>query len=140
MDIVKALKNHHEELRDLFEKTKNDARHFDELKKSLDVHHVNEEKYLLDIAKKKSHLKDDSLESIEEHHAIVLMLEDLDNFPRDNERWKVKLGVLKEYVDHHLEEEEEDLFPDACKDMNDDELERLGNEYNKTKEEQLAVL
>lgn len=140
MDIVQALLDHHEELRDLFEKTKKDSRHFDQLKKSLEVHHTNEEKYFLDIAKKKSDLKDESLESIEEHHAIVLLLEDLKNFPKRDERWKVKLNVLKELVDHHLEEEEEELFPKATKDLKKEELERLGEEYVSSKEEQLAVL
>ncbi len=140
MKIVDALLQHHEEIRDLFEKTNNDARHFDSLKKNLEVHHKNEEKYLLDISKKKSDLKDESLESIEEHYAIVMLLEDLENFPKNDERWKVKLKVLKELVDHHLEEEEEDLFPKVTKDMKDDLLEELGEDYQKTKEEQLAVL
>ena len=140
MDIIVALLNHHKELRHLLEKTKANPKYFSELKKSLEIHHINEEKYLLDHSKEKDSLKDESLESIEEHHAIVLMLEDLDNFPMSNDRWKVKLKVLKEYLEHHLKEEEEDLFPEAYKDLNDDELVRLGNEYEKTKEKQMAIL
>ena len=142
MDIVEALKNHHDEIRDLFSKTKEDARHWDKLKKSLEVHHTNEEKYLLDKAKKKSEIKDESLESIEEHHAIVLLMEDLDNFPKDDERWNSEIhripGLI--LIDHHFEEEEDELFEKACKKLDDEDLEKLGEEYTKTKQEQLAVL
>lgn len=140
MDIVQSLLKHHEELRDLFDQTKKNAKNFDKLKKSLEVHHKNEEKYLLELSKKKSDLKDESLESIEEHHAIILLLEDLDNFPKDDERWKVKLKVLKELIDHHFEEEEEELFPKTVQYIEAEVLESLGEEYNKTKEEQLEVL
>lgn len=140
MDIVEALKTHHDEIRDLFSKTKDDARNWDNLKKNLEVHHTNEEKYLLNKAKHKNEIKDESLESIEEHHAIVLMMEDLDNFPKDNERWKVKLKVLKELIDHHFEEEEDELFQKACDKLQNEDLNFLGEEYNKTKEEQLKAL
>jgi hypothetical protein len=140
MKIVEALLQHHEEIRDLFEQTKNNSRNFDKLKKNLDVHHRMEEKYLLDISKKKEDLKDESLESIEEHYAIVMLVEDLENFPKNDERWKVKLKVLKELIDHHFEEEEEELFPKATKDFPDEKLEQLGEDYQKSKEEQLAVL
>lgn len=140
MKIVEALKQHHEEIRDLFSKTEKDARNFDKLKKSLEVHHTNEEKYFLDESKKKSETKEESLEAFEEHHAIVYLLEDLDNFPKDNERWKIKLKVLKELVDHHFEEEEDELFDQAAETMDDEELEKLGDEYIKVKQEQLEAL
>ena len=140
MKIVEALKQHHDEIRELFSKTESDARLFDKLKKSLEVHHTNEEKYFLESSKEQSETKNESLEAFEEHHAIVYLLEDLDNFPKNDERWKIKLKVLKELVDHHFEEEEEELFDQAAEKMDDEELEKLGEKYLKVKKEQMEVL
>lgn len=127
MKIVDALKQHHEEIRELFSKTEKDVRYFEHLKKSLEAHHTNEEIYFLDESKHQSETKNESLEAFEEHHAIVYMLEDLDNFPKDKEKWKIKLKVLKELVEHYFEEE---LFDLEAKNMKEDELEKLGEKYN----------
>jgi hemerythrin-like domain-containing protein len=54
------------------------------------------------------------------------------------ERWKAKAGVLKELVEHHLEEEEEELFPKGRDALSADELTRLAEEFDREMKRRLA--
>jgi hemerythrin superfamily protein len=51
------------------------------------------------------------LESLEEHHVVKWLLSELDGMSPDDERFDAKVTVLTESVRHHVEEEEQDLFP-----------------------------
>jgi len=51
------------------------------------------------------------LESLEEHHAAKLALGELEKLPANAERFDAKATVLIENVRHHVEEEENELFP-----------------------------
>jgi hypothetical protein len=137
--ITKALHEHHDEMRKLVEEIKKDADKFILLKKHLDVHHELEEDLLLSKLHKKKDIKDESLESQEEHVILNQALISLDDFPKDNQRWMVKFKVFEEILDHHLEEEEEDLFPDAEKILDKKELNDLGRQFTELKEKRLAV-
>ncbi len=140
MNIFDALEKDHDEIRELFKKVKENPDEFPKLKKHLEVHHRNEENYLLNEIKKNDEFRDEALESIEEHYVLDFLLLDLGNFPKDDERWQVKLGVLKEVVDHHLNEEEEDLFKDGRDKVDEEKQKKWGEEFQKEKDEQLKVL
>ena len=115
--ITKALTDHHNEMRKLVKEVKKDSTKFIFLKKHLDVHHE----------------LDESLESQEEHVLLNQALIDLNDFPKDNDRWMVKFKVFEELLDHHLTEEEEELFPDAEKLMNEKELTEIGGRFEELK-------
>ncbi len=83
------------------------------LKKHLDIHHELEEDLFLSMLHTKKKIKDESLESQEEHFILNLALLYLADVPKDNERWMVKFKVIEDILDHHLKEEEEELFPDV---------------------------
>lgn len=100
-------------MRKLVKEIKKDPSKFIFLKKHLDVHHELEEDLLLSKLHIKKEVKDESLESQEEHFVLNILLLDLADFPKDNSRWMVKFKVFEEILDHHLSEEEEDLFPEA---------------------------
>ncbi|GAC1313610.1 MAG: hemerythrin domain-containing protein [Acidimicrobiales bacterium] len=51
------------------------------------------------------------MESLEEHHAAKLALSELEKLPANAERFDAKTTVLIENVRHHVEEEENELFP-----------------------------
>ncbi len=140
MTITQILTDHHETLRGLFEKTEADHRMFSELKKHLRVHHTNEEKYLYDLLEQKTETRKDALEAVGEHHIIELILLALEDFPIDHERWAIKLENLEEYTRHHLDEEEEDIFPQADKVLEADEAKKLGEQFEDIMQKQLAVL
>ncbi len=140
MNIFEAIEDHHDTLRNLFEKSITDPSQFESLNKNLRVHHENEEKILLDTLAEQKDLREEALESIEEHRVIERMLIDLKDFPRENERWTVKLKILQEFTEHHLEEEEEDLFKGGRKLLSGDQADRMGNTFQERKQQQLQVL
>lgn len=140
MNIFETIEAHHDVLRNLFEKALSDPANFDELNKNLRVHHENEEQILLQALARQEKLRDEALESIEEHRIIEWMLIDLKDFPREDERWRIKLEILQEFTEHHLEEEEEDLFKDGRKLLPGDRTEEMGNLFDLRKNQQLEVL
>ncbi len=140
ISITRALKEDHERIRELMEKAINSKEHFIILKKHLQVHHEAEENILLHVLNHDKEVKDESLESQEEHYVINALLLDLADFPYENERWKVKYKVLAEYLNHHLNEEEEDLFPGAEKQLDEKHLMEMGSKFNEILDKQLPVL
>ena len=64
-------------------------------------------------------------EALEEHHVVKLVLHELPSVDLDDERFEAKMTVLSELVEHHADEEEEEMFKTAQK-IGDDELEELG--------------
>jgi hypothetical protein len=66
-------------------------------------------------------------EAFEEHHVVDLVLKDLPNVDPEDERFEAKMTVLSELVEHHAEEEEEEMFKLARR-LGDDELEALGDQ------------
>lgn len=138
--ITELLTDHHNEMRDLLEQVKNDNEKFIVLKKHLDVHHELEEDLLLEILNTKSDIKGDSLESQEEHLVLNFLTLDLADFPHDNPRWKVKLHVFAEILSHHLQEEEEELFPEADKKLDEEKLIEMGKRFNELKVKRLKYI
>ncbi|HKJ78382.1 MAG TPA: hemerythrin domain-containing protein [Prolixibacteraceae bacterium] len=138
--ITDLLTDHHNEMRELVKEIKKDNKKFILLKKHLDIHHELEEDLLLQILNKKEDVKDESLESQEEHLVINFLTLDLADFPRDNPRWKVKFNVFNEILDHHLEEEEEDLFPEAEEKLGKDKLVELGRKFSDLKEKRMSYV
>ncbi len=72
------------------------------------------------------------LESLEEHHIVKWTLAELEKMDPQDERFDAKMDVLMESVRHHVEEEEQDLFPKARK-MLKDRLADLGAAMEKAK-------
>lgn len=66
------------------------------------------------------------LEALEEHHLVKLSLAELDGMDPAAERYVAKMTVLMEMVRHHVEEEEDDLFPKVRQAMSRTELDQLG--------------
>lgn len=137
--ITKQLKDHHDEMRKMVKDIKKDPQKFILLKKHLDVHHELEEDLFLEHLNDKKGIQDESLESQEEHVVLNMLLLDLDDFPKDHPRWMIKFKVFEEILDHHLTEEEEDLFPDAEKKLTKKLLEEMGQKFEELKEKRLSA-
>ncbi len=75
-------------------------------------------------------------EALEEHRAVEdLVLPDLKNTDPTSEKFSGRAKVLKELVEHHAEEEESDMFKQAKKAMSTEELEQLGDQMKRRKQE-----
>ena len=87
MDIITALIDHHGVLRQLYQKSENDAAVFEEFTRHLVVHHTMEEKYFYDLLEQIATQRHGALETVNEHHIIELIIKDAEGFPHAAEIW-----------------------------------------------------
>jgi hypothetical protein len=141
MDAFELLKKDHKKVSQLFKQIESasgsaKARLFTQLKTELDVHAHVEEKFLYPALENKEPAREITLEAYEEHNVVKDLLAELAAQPV-SEEWDAKLTVLKENVEHHVEEEEGELFDKAEDVLNEDQIERLGAEMEAEKAAQL---
>ena len=80
-------------------------------------------------------------EAKEEHRAVdKLVLPDLQNTPVTSECFSGRVKVLKELIEHHAEEEEQDMFPRAKEILGKQALEQLGEQMAARKQELMDAL
>ncbi|HTA18969.1 MAG TPA: hemerythrin domain-containing protein [Polyangia bacterium] len=131
MDAIDLLKSQHRAVEDLFskiEKSRDASKKdqlFTKLADSLAVHASIEEHHFYPAVKAKR-TEDILLEALEEHLGIKRVISDLLDTEIDDETFDAKIKVLKEQVEHHVEEEETDLFPKVRKIFDADQLEAIG--------------
>ncbi|MCU1290335.1 MAG: hemerythrin [Acidobacteria bacterium] len=140
MNAIELLKSDHDKVERLFQKVKADTEGehhkelFQQIKQELEVHTHIEEKIFYPRLKQESELEDIVLEGIEEHHQAKIFLRELDGLSDDSEKFEPKLKVLMEDITHHVQEEEGEMFPDVEKILGSAELEKLGAEMEKEKQ------
>jgi hemerythrin superfamily protein len=76
---------------------------------------------------------DTILESLEEHHIVKWTLSELEKMKPEDERFDAKVEVLMESVRHHVEEEQEELFPKVRRLFDAKVLQELGERMEKAK-------
>jgi len=112
---------------------------FTQLKTELDIHAEIEETIFYPVLEKHDETRDITLEGIEEHRIVKELLAELDAMAKDDEVWTAKMSVLKENVEHHVEEEEGEMFPKARKALTEEEIETLGTRMEAAKKKQKAA-
>lgn len=142
MNAIELLKEDHEKVTALFEALEETTERavkkreelFAKLKSELDVHAQIEEEIFYPALKEEEETRDIVLESYEEHKIVKQLLEELEASSKESEEWTAKLTVLKENVEHHVEEEEGEMFKKARKVLGKEELEDLGAQMEAQKE------
>jgi iron-sulfur cluster repair protein YtfE (RIC family) len=89
------------------------TRLLDELTERLNLHELIEEKALYPALQPFAETREIVLEGFEEHHVADLVVDELRRLAKDDERWAAKFKVLKENIEHHIQEEERNMFPVA---------------------------
>jgi hypothetical protein len=92
----------------------------------LNLHELIEEKVLYPALKLHAEAKDIVLESFQEHHVADVIVNELQNLPVSDEKWGAKFKVLKENLEHHIQEEEGPMWRTARAVFPEDELRQLG--------------
>jgi hemerythrin-like domain-containing protein len=138
MDAFELLETDHKKVSQLFKQIEsasgaNKRELFTRLKAELDVHAHIEEKVLYPALENKEEARDITLEAYEEHKVVKELLAELAGARKINDEWDAKLTVLKENVEHHVEEEEGELFSKARKALSDEEIDRIGAELEAEK-------
>jgi iron-sulfur cluster repair protein YtfE (RIC family) len=134
MNVYQLLKQDHKTVAGIFAKLeptteralKTREELFSKLNSELEVHTAIEEKIFYPVLKEAAETRDITFEAFEEHRVVKELLKELSTEPKDTEEWTAKLTVLKENVEHHVEEEEGEMFKKARKVLTDAQAEELG--------------
>ena len=144
MNAIDLLTKDHKHLKALLNKTvkaKGDDKReelIEELRSELVAHERMEEEVFYPPLRDNKKTHDIVLEGYQEHHVADLILDELLELPADSEMWEPKVKVLKENVEHHIEEEEDEMFEKARKVLSDEQLEELGTRMEAVKREALS--
>ena len=134
-DAIVLLREDHRQVRKLFtqfEKAGEDANAakadiVDKVIELLTVHTYLENEVMYPrVRELVPDLEDDILESYEEHHVADLLVAELDAMDPTDERFTAKTTVLIENVRHHMDEEENDWFPQVREHLGRKQLQQLG--------------
>ncbi|GAB3146605.1 hemerythrin domain-containing protein [Amycolatopsis sp. NPDC004378] len=134
-DAIVLLKEDHQTVEKLFkrfEKAGDEA--FKEKRKLVDAmieelttHTYIEEEIFYPVAKEAvPDTRDHVLESVEEHHVMVWLMAELRDLDPEDETFDAKVTVLTENVRHHVEEEEDEWFPQVRKALGRKRLQEVG--------------
>lgn len=113
---------------------------FTQLKNELDVHAKIEEEIFYPAIKEARKTHEITLEGYEEHHVIKQLLAELEELPKTDETWGAKFKVLKENVEHHVEEEEGEMFKGARAVLSAEQIEELGARMEAAKQEEKKAM
>jgi hemerythrin superfamily protein len=136
VNAIDMLKEQHREVEELFEEfesagegaKKTKERVCKQIADALALHAEIEEKIFYPEAKQAAEDAEDLLrEAVEEHLAVKKLIADIMESSLDDPQYEAKLTVLKEQVEHHVEEEEQDLFPKVKKACSKEQLEDMGD-------------
>lgn len=111
---------------------------FEEMRAALTAHLRAEEKVFYDALKREKSAHGSALEGYEEHHVADLLMREISRLPPGDERWTAKFTVLKENVEHHVEEEEGEIWAKAREVFDEARAQELGKAFVTEKEKRLA--
>ena len=143
MDALTLLKDDHDKMRKLLDELESTTERgvktreelFARIKGDLTVHEIIEEEIFYPALKEHPKAKDIVLEGYEEHHVVDTVMAELEDLPVDDETWGAKAKVMKENVEHHMEEEEGEMFQKARQVFDKEELDELGTQMEQRKGE-----
>jgi hemerythrin superfamily protein len=144
-DAIALLKTDHATVKKLFEQeeklnkrdSEKKAGTFSQIKDALEVHATIEEEIFYPAVKKarSEHVKDEVRKGYEEHQRIKTLLAEIASITPADETYDMKIKVLKEDVEHHVKDEEGEMFTDAKKFLGESRLLELGTELQARKQQ-----
>ena len=147
MNALTLLKDDHDEMKKLLNKAddtteravKTRASLLHEIGVKLTAHEKIEEEIFYPALKEHPKAKDIVLEGYQEHHVVDLIIGELKDLDEDDETWGAKFAVMKENIEHHIEEEEGEMFTKARAAFTAAELDELGERMEAMKEQILTA-
>jgi len=142
MDAFNLLKADHRKVEELFSQLESASgqaklRVFEQIKAELELHTHIEETIFYPALEEPKQTHELTMEAYEEHDVVKKLLKELGRGKSANEEWEAKAKVLQENVEHHVEEEENELFPKAQAAFSTEEIETLGEQMESEKERKL---
>ena len=136
MDAIKLIKDDHRKVEQLFAEfeatgdraKKAKARIVAQIIQELKLHAHLEETIFYPALRKRAEDEEIVLEGYEEHETIKFVIAELEGIDPEHERFDVRVKVLQELVEHHVEEEEKEMLPEARKVLGKALLASLGEQ------------
>ncbi|MBU5635432.1 hemerythrin domain-containing protein [Geomonas sp. Red69] len=143
MTIFDLLKQDHEKARYLFDKAEKAGKKeisslqklFSQLEEELELHMEGEERFFYSALEQNEEIRDKVLQAFEEHQVAKAMLGTFQSLAVDDERWVAKLKVLGEIVEHHMQEEEKEVFKMARKALGKEQQHEIALAFQRSKRE-----
>jgi hemerythrin-like domain-containing protein len=143
MDAMSLLKEDHRKVKKMLAELESTTERgvktreelFARVKRELVVHEAIEEEIFYPALKEHPKTKDIALEAYEEHHVVDTVMAEIAGVAYDDETWGAKFKVMKENLEHHIEEEEGEMFKQARQVFDQDELAQLGESMKARKED-----
>ena len=151
VDAIQLLKNDHKEMKALLEElaattaraVKTRTELVGKIKTNLTAHATIEEQIFYPAYRDAGGKEQEKMyfEALEEHRAAKdLVLADLVKTDPSTEQFSGRAKVLKELIEHHIEEEEQDMFKQAKQLIEPAQLKSLGSAMHQLKDELLLKL
>jgi len=112
---------------------------FEHLRVEISAHAAAEEESLYATMLANPDLRDDARHSVAEHKEIDDYLGELLKLDPASSEWTAKFGEMRHRYEHHIDEEEEEMFPAAAKDLPQAEQDRLARVFETRKPKELAL-
>jgi len=149
MDVIELLKKDHETVVELFKafESAKDAKQrqsceqlAQQICQELTIHSTVEEELFYPAVDAKAEgqnedAEDKIKEADEEHRLVKQLVAEIEGMTASEDHFEAKMKVLKDVVDHHVEEEEGELMPNAKRLFSRGELEDIGSQAEARKEE-----
>ena len=143
MNALELLRQDHQKVKGLFQQAQaaNDPAQrkkiFDQIDSELETHTHIEETVFYPAVEEHEELKDMVEEALDEHEDVKALLEEIEDLDEDDRaEFDAKLKELMENVEHHVREEEGEMFPKVLQVMDKGALEELGAELESAKGKQ----
>lgn len=142
MDALELLKQDHQAVKDLFDQIddaedgKQRKKLFDQIDTQLNIHAHIEETVFYPEMQKIDELKDMVEEALEEHQEVKTLLEEIEGRDPESDQFIASVEELMENVEHHVAEEEDEMFPKVRERCDQATLDRLGDQLESAKGKQ----
>lgn len=131
--IYDILKAEHKQVSDLIQQALRDGSKdtFFKIKAKTEPHLMGEEKLFYPLLEEKTEMRKLVNHAYEEHNEIKSISSELENMDAGSSEWTSKLKELDESISHHVEEEENKVFPESQRILSENKAQEIAQQYLK---------
>lgn len=148
MNALEMLRQDHQEAMGMMDQLEMDDQEvggqskmavFSQLKQALTLHTKMEETLLYPALQNNEQTRDLISESYEEHQTVDEILSEMATMSPSDGDFSTRLAELRENVEHHVEEEENEMFPKAEQILGQHRLQEMAKQMEQMKKGQSAT-
>jgi hypothetical protein len=144
--IYADLKRDHDKQRDMLKQLaelqgagEERQRLFEAFRLEIQSHAAAEEESLYATMLRDPELRDDARHSVSEHKEVDDLLGEMADVKFGSDAWSEKFFHMRRRYEHHITEEEDEMFPAAAEELDDATEDELATIYEERKPEELEI-